>query len=377
MRFKRTAAIEIDLLARQSERHARIGKFSNGGNEADLNPNVENRNKGPREPPEKNLFSDEQIEKLQEVFHGSMFGYQRQWWEAGNKYLVRNLLKSRQIGATFFFAREALIDALTTGRNQIFLSASKAQAHVFKQYIIEFAREVDVDLKGDPMSLSNGACLYFLGTRPAPRRAITAIFTWMNISGFPSFRNCRKWHLTWRCIRSGAKPTFPRRPASPTAPIPSALLNESATLFRRKYYLNGSHAGFIMYMTDPAQSQQDVDNIRSAMKSAKGHGNFRNLFMYSPNGKKDGIQIIPLSEVAAKDEFLNIKNVSRDAMLAVHRVPPQMMGIIPNNTGGFGDVEKASRVFVRNELILLQKRFEELNDWLGDEIIKFSPYKLE
>jgi len=159
--------------------------------------------------------------------------------------------------------------------------------------------------------------------------------------------------------------------------IPSALLNESATLFRRKYYINGSHAGFIMYMTDPAQSQQDVDNIRSAMKSAKGPGNFRNLFMYSPNGKKDGIQIIPLSEVAAKDEFLNIKNVSRDDMLAVHRVPPQLMGIMPNNVGGFGDVEKASRVFVRNELIPLQKRFSQLNHWLNDEIIRFAPYNLE
>jgi len=104
---------------------------------------------------------------------------------------------------------------------------------------------------------------------------------------------------------------------------------------------------------------------------------FRNLFMYSPNGKKDGIQIIPLSEVAAKDEFLNIKNASRDDMMAAHRVPPQMMGIIPNNTGGFGDVEKASRVFVRNELIPLQKRFEELNDWLSDEVIRFQLYTLE
>ncbi len=52
----------------------------------------------------------------------------------------------------------------------------------------------------------------------------------------------------------------------------------------------------------------------------------------------------PFQMVAAKDEFLNIKNVSRDDMMAAHRVPPQMMGIIPNNTGGFGDVEKASRV---------------------------------
>lgn len=159
--------------------------------------------------------------------------------------------------------------------------------------------------------------------------------------------------------------------------IPSTLLNESATLFRRKYYLNGSHAGYIMYVTDPAQNQEDVDAMRKAMKSAKGPGNFRNLFMYSPSGKKDGIQIIPLSEVAAKDEFLNIKNVSRDDMLAAHRVPPQMMGIIPNNTGGFGDVEKASRVFVRNELIPLQKRFEELNTWLSEDVIRFKDYLLD
>ena len=158
--------------------------------------------------------------------------------------------------------------------------------------------------------------------------------------------------------------------------IPSALLNESATLFRRKYYINGSHAGFIMYMTDAAQNQEDVNNIRQAMKSAKGPGNFRNLFMYSPNGKKDGIQIIPLSEVAAKDEFLNIKNVSRDDMMAAHRVPPQMMGIMPSNVGGFGDVEKSSRVFVRNELIPLQKRLEELNIWLNDNIIRFTEYTL-
>lgn len=119
-----------------------------------------------------------------------------------------------------------------------------------------------------------------------------------------------------------------------------------------------------------------MNNIRHAMKSAKGPGNFRNLFMYSPNGKKDGIQIIPLSEVAAKDEFLNIKNVSRDDMMAAHRVPPQMMGIMPSNVGGFGDVEKASLVFVRNELEPLQKRMLELNSWLGTNVISFENYVL-
>jgi len=74
-------------------------------------------------------------------------------WKERDKWedkRTRMILKSRQIGATWYFAREALADALVTGRNQIFLSASKAQAHVFKQYIIQFAKEsCGVELSGD------------------------------------------------------------------------------------------------------------------------------------------------------------------------------------------------------------------------------------
>lgn len=156
--------------------------------------------------------------------------------------------------------------------------------------------------------------------------------------------------------------------------LQSAWLNESATLFRRKYYTNGNHAGFVMYMTDTIHEQSDIDSIRTAMKNAKGPGNFRNLFMYAPGGKKDGIQIIPIAEVQAKDEFFNIKNVSRDDMFAGHRVPPQLMGVVPANAGGFGDVVKAATVFGRNEMDPLMARLTELNDWLGFEVIKFKPY---
>ena len=159
--------------------------------------------------------------------------------------------------------------------------------------------------------------------------------------------------------------------------LQSAWLNESATLFRRKYYLNGSHAGFIFYMTDAAQSQTDVDNLRKSMKESKGPGNFRNLFMYAPGGKKDGIQILPVSDVAAKDEFFNIKGVTRDDVLAAHRVPPQLLGIMPNNTGGFGAVEPAAKVFARNELVPLQSQFLAMNDWLGEEVVKFDDYQLD
>ena len=160
------------------------------------------------------------------------------------------------------------------------------------------------------------------------------------------------------------------------AALQSAFLNESATLFRRKYYLNGAHAGSIIYMTDPTQNQDDIEAIKTQIRQTKGTGNFKNLFVYIPNGKKDGMQVIPLSDAVAKDDFLNIKNASRDDVLAAHRVPPQLMGIVPNNTGGFGDVEKATRVFFINEIIPLQERLKEINSWVGEEVITFSDYKL-
>ncbi|NBI43992.1 phage portal protein [[Haemophilus] felis] len=158
--------------------------------------------------------------------------------------------------------------------------------------------------------------------------------------------------------------------------LQSAFLNESATLFRRKYYINGAHAGFIMYMTDPAHSVEDIDEIKRQLREAKGKENFKNLFIYAPDGKENGLKIIPLSDVVAKDEFLNIKNTSRDDILAAHRVPPQLMGIIPTNAAGFGDVKRAAEVFFVNEIEPLQRRFEELNDWLGENVIQFTKYKL-
>ncbi|SOF01369.1 phage portal protein, PBSX family [Burkholderia sp. OK233] len=157
----------------------------------------------------------------------------------------------------------------------------------------------------------------------------------------------------------------------------AAWLNESATLFRWRYHENGSHAGFILYMTDAAQKQEDADALREALKNSKGPGNFRNLFMYAPNGKKEGIQLIPVSEVTAKDEFFNIKNVTRDDLLAAHRVPPQLIGVVPSNTGGFGAADTAAEVFGANEIEPLQRRFTQLNEWIGDEVVRFNPYSIK
>ncbi|PZR37164.1 phage portal protein [Caulobacter segnis] len=159
--------------------------------------------------------------------------------------------------------------------------------------------------------------------------------------------------------------------------LQSAFLNEAATLFRRKYYLNGSHVGFILRSTDQNMTQEEVDALKQKMKEGKGPGNFRNLFVHAPGGKEKGIEVIPISEVAAKDEFMGIKNTSRDDVLAAHRVPPQLLGMVPANAGGFGDVDKASEVFERNEIKPLMRRFTAVNRQIGAEVIRFRPFRWE
>ncbi|KDY23377.1 phage portal family protein [Escherichia coli 2-316-03_S4_C2] len=120
-----------------------------------------------------------------------------------------------------------------------------------------------------------------------------------------------------------------------------------------------------------------ASRIRENMVKSKGRNNFKNLFLYAPQGKADGIKIIPLSEVATKDDFFNIKKASAADLLDAHRIPFQLMGGKPENVGSLGDIEKVAKVFVRNELIPLQDRIREINGWLGQEVIRFKNYSLD
>ena len=93
-----------------------------------------------------------------------LFGYQKHLRNNLARQ-VRNILKSRQIGATWYFAFEAFENAVLTGDPQIFLSASRAQAEVFRSYIVNIAQEYfGITLTGNPIRLSNGAELRFLST---------------------------------------------------------------------------------------------------------------------------------------------------------------------------------------------------------------------
>lgn len=137
-------------------------------------------------------------------FIDSMFEYQRICRE-NKHHSVRNILKSRQVGATYYFSFEALEDAIFSGDNQIFLSASKRQAEIFKTYIIKMARTYfNVELKGNPIILSNGAELHFLSTNKSTSQGNTGHvygdeYAWLrDFESFHAVTSAMATHKKWR-----------------------------------------------------------------------------------------------------------------------------------------------------------------------------------
>lgn len=167
---------EIDLLGRQLEKLARIRKYGETGKEGDLNPRVANRNgpaaqevrKARRKEKGRNFLTLEQWQDLLDDFEEWRFEYQDLWWE-NRAQRTRKIRKSRQVGATVYFAREGMAkigEAVLAGeqpRNQIFLSASQRQARKFKREIYGWVRKVTgVELRGDICMLD------FAGVYPEP-----------------------------------------------------------------------------------------------------------------------------------------------------------------------------------------------------------------
>ncbi|NIB44786.1 phage portal protein [Pseudomaricurvus alkylphenolicus] len=146
--------------------------------------------------------------------------------------------------------------------------------------------------------------------------------------------------------------------------IQSVLLNEDATMFRRKYYKNGAHMGYIFYMADPNLDEKDENAIKEKVTQSKGVGNFRSMFINIPDGKPESVKIIPVGDIATKDEFERVKNLTRSDVLAMWRINGALAGILPENNSGFGDLDKISRNNYENEVIPVQQKILQLNDHL-------------
>lgn len=156
------------------------------------------------------------------------------------------------------------------------------------------------------------------------------------------------------------------------AGVQSVLLNEDATLFRRKYYKNGAHMGYVFLTTDKSLSPKDQTTLENTISKSKGVGNFQSMYLHMPGaatafGGKDAkkpVEIIPVGDISHKDEFEQIKNISRGEALAMHRVHPALAAVMPDNVGGFGDLNTISQINYENEVVPLQQVFLQINDFL-------------
>lgn len=149
--------------------------------------------------------------------------------------------------------------------------------------------------------------------------------------------------------------------------INSVLLGESATLFRRKYYQNGNHAGYILVTFD--LDKQKAKALEDAVSKTKGPGNYRSLYLNMPStigGKpgytKDRVQFIPIGELGNRDEYEKIKSVTMQDILNMHRVPAPLASIMPLNAGGFGDLQNIREVYYDSEISAMQRVWIALNE---------------
>ena len=141
---------EIEILGREQRKNElhlkRLNNYQGGKKDKDYNPKLSNS--GRKTNTQKNYLNPEQVEQLKAAFLERLYPHQQTWYD-NIHHRIRNIMKSRQVGATDYFSHEAFIDGIFHGRNKNFLSASRAQALLFHSYIISFVyRVTGVELKG-------------------------------------------------------------------------------------------------------------------------------------------------------------------------------------------------------------------------------------
>ena len=161
--LERLADILIKFDRAESDKEFKRTKQANDG---DFSANSREAKQKDKKKNKKNNVDHITEEMFIQFADKHQYQHQRIVYDAGKDPLTcrnRIILKPRQVGGTYGLAFEAFETAVLKGHNQIFISATRAQAEVFKSYIAIIASEhFDVEISGSPSKLSNGAELYYL-----------------------------------------------------------------------------------------------------------------------------------------------------------------------------------------------------------------------
>ncbi|MFA0155409.1 phage portal protein [Vibrio sp. 10N.261.46.A3] len=156
--------------------------------------------------------------------------------------------------------------------------------------------------------------------------------------------------------------------------LTSIWLNEDATLFRRQYFRNGNHAGYLLYMNDPNMTDAQEKEIKKRLQAQEGMA-FKNLFVNAKGKDTKAPELKAIGQVEAKDAFRDVKNQTTTDVLALHRVPIELMSVRRESITSM-DLNKVDWLFHKNELLPLIEMMRELNDFVGSEVIATSEYQV-
>ena len=163
------------------------------------------------------------------------------------------------------------------------------------------------------------------------------------------------------------------------AALLSIFLGQASTKFRYHYVKNRSNTGFLMYLSGQVDDKV-IDEIEDALAGGDDD-QFGNVVIHDAAGgsganTSEKIKLIPISDSKNKDDYPEVQQVALETVLAAHRWPPQLMGIVPKNAAGFGSVAEAAQVAFVNEILPLHRKLNAINQHAGRELIKFNRYDL-
>ncbi|PMM25589.1 phage portal protein [Vibrio lentus] len=155
--------------------------------------------------------------------------------------------------------------------------------------------------------------------------------------------------------------------------LTSIWLNEDATLFRRQYFRNGNHAGYLLYMNEPTMSAKQEEKIKKQLQAQEGMA-FKNLFVNAKGKDTKAPELKAIGQVEAKDAFKDVKNQTTTDILSLHRVPIELMSVRRESITSL-DLNKVDWLFHKNELLPLADSIMEINRITEKPVISLNPYE--
>jgi PBSX family phage portal protein len=323
---------------------------------------------------EKSRFSLIEIGGLEPVLDGQVGDYLTTWWdEAHDHYvppanfdqLTRLLRANAHHESAVYCKRNTVVQGFRPGRRPVVSRAAmKAAALDYILYGNAYLRRV-LSRAGELVRLDH------LHARTIRRRREPGRYCQVLPERSIDFAEGEVIHVKMYAPESSVYglPEY-------MGALNALLLNEQATLFRRKYYVNGAHMGFILFTSGADLSDEDIAELRKKVGESKGVGNFKSLYLHFDG--EGQVELKPVGDFA-KDDFEQIKNISRDDIISAHRVPPQILAVLTDNKlPATGDLDKVVNLYNTNVVQPLQiDLLDEINYHLEEaQQIRFDPYLL-